>query len=137
MHDPLVVAFEIKRPWPKRSSSGHRYWPSIVVIWHCEPGGRDAFTICQRKIEKKRNDWYLSTRWKWHFWHWKIQVVPLQHFRRWLLTRCEICGGKSRKGHPVDITSSWDSPDTHWWQGEQGLRHRDCNDPDNPRGVIY
>ena len=60
MHDPMVVAFEIRRPWPERQArpfgktrwrfrgafwniAGRGlYWPGLVTIWHVEPEGRDS-----------------------------------------------------------------------------------------------
>jgi len=43
MHDPMTVAFAIKRPWPGRYPDGNRYWPTLVTIWHVDPekGGSD------------------------------------------------------------------------------------------------
>ena len=45
MHDPMTVAFEIRRPWPTRSRlfSSRRHWPPWVTIWHVDPerGGSD------------------------------------------------------------------------------------------------
>lgn len=149
MHDPLVVAHTIRKPWPKISKRRHHndgrlrirsswrkwydirpssfsafwyigpfelYWSSLVTIWHKEPKGHDAFSVCKH-----------SGRWKWHIHHWKIQVPPLQALRRRLLTRCEWCGGKSRKGDYVNISHSWDRAPGHWWRGERGLFHQDCS----------
>lgn len=146
MHDPLVVAFEIRRPWPtRRDSRGWRYWPPLVTVWHREPGGADALTICRH-----------DSHWRWHAVHirwqaldvathdvggtvhhrirypvldggWRIQVPPLQALRRRLLTRCAWCGGPTRKGDPVNVAHSWDGPRGHWWAGEPGLHHRDCS----------
>lgn len=148
MHDPMVVALVIRRPWPKRGYSVsdytskiqfryswakwwdlrpssfrafwrvgrvELYWPSLITIWHVEPGGHDAFTICKHK-----------SRWKWHLWHWKIQIHPLQRLRRWALTRCEWCGGRSRKGDYVDTTNHWGREPGKWWIGERNLFHSDC-----------
>lgn len=119
MHDPLVVAFVIKRPWPdgyKAASQRCRYWPAMITVWHREPGGHDSGTICK---------W--GGHWRWHIHHWKIQIQPLQHLRRWALTRCAWCGGKNRKGDPVNFGSSWDGVRTRWWRGEADLRHHDCD----------
>lgn len=120
MHDPLVVAFEIKRPWPKRTTKfggmrGWR-WPSMVTVWHREPGGADALSVC------KHHSW-----WRLHVHHWRIQVPPLQHLRRRLLTRCAWCGGRSRKGDMVDVSHTWDGQRAPWWRGERGLFHSDCS----------
>lgn len=125
MHDPLVVAFEIRRPRPKtsrpRNTDGTpvkpiRYWPSLVTVWHREPGGHDSGTVCK---------W--DTRWRFHVHHWRIQVPPLQELRRRLLTRCAWCGGRHRKGDAVNVSHSWDGPRGRWWQGEPGLYHGDCS----------
>lgn len=47
MHDPMTVAWTIKRPWPQRSSllangKTWRYWPTLVTVWHVSPIGEDA-----------------------------------------------------------------------------------------------
>jgi hypothetical protein len=132
MHDPMVVAFEIRRPWPHRSSLPNRqrwswrppfvtaagrafYFPALVTVWHVEPGGRDAFEVCKH-----------SGRWRWHVRHWHLQVRPLQRLRRRLLTRCAGCGGPSRQGAPVNVSEQWDGPRGRWWKGEPGLFHAGC-----------
>lgn len=177
MHDPLTVAFEIRRPWPQRSTlpaagKGVRwrirlhhehwqdgpdscgcpspdrnpfpwwkprsysafwrlagrdyYWPPLIVVWHLEPGGHDALSVCRRRYQDKAGNWHLSRGWRWHVAHWRLQFPPLQQLRRRLLTRCTACGGKSVKGHPVNVSRSWDRPHGRWWQGEDGLYHADC-----------
>lgn len=137
MHDPLTVAIEIRRPWPRRDTwkTGHAdrtgtrweiggafwvlagrglYWPSLITVWHRDPSGYDD-TTCRAK------------RWQWHIHHWKIQVRPLQELRRRLLTRCAWCRGRHCKGDSVNVSHSWDGPRAKWWQGERGLYHRDCS----------
>lgn len=127
MHDPLIVAFEIKRPWPtRRDSRGWRYWPSVVTVWHREPGGGDANTVCK-----------YDGRWRIHVHHWRLQVPPLQELRRHLLTRCGWCGGRSRKGDYVNVSHSWDGPRGRWWQGEPGLFHMDCSAVDRAHGLCF
>lgn len=135
MHDPLTVAWDIRRPWPRRDSlptvSGPRwrfrlpfttlagrrfYWPSLVTIWHHDPSDYDSNEVCK-----------YSGHWKWHVHHWRIQVHPLQQLRRWALTRCEWCGGRSRRGDYVNVSHQWDHPKQPWWRGEQGLFHSDCS----------
>ena len=137
MHDPLTVAFEIRRPWPKPDKwktehsartgvrwkfngafwvvAGHGlYWPCMITVWHRDPSDYDD-TTCR------------GQRWQWHVHHWKIQVVPLQLLRRRLLTRCTWCRGRSVKGDVVNISHQWDGPRGRWWQGEPGLYHRGCS----------
>lgn len=157
MHDPKVVAFEIRRPWPQRDRShdakpGRQrwsaryswatwrkpwsgwmafwvvagrgfYWPSMITIWHVEPNGRDALTVCRDRVQRPDGSWKYVGRWKLHVHHWKIQVSPLQNLRRRLLTRCEECG---RKGSP-DTSHQWDGERGPWWKGERGLFHSQCS----------
>lgn len=44
MHDPMTVAWDIKRPWPRltregfeRKTWGRFYWPTWITIWHVDP----------------------------------------------------------------------------------------------------
>jgi hypothetical protein len=137
MHDPMTVAFEIRRPWPKlddwetkqaartgtRWKASGAYWvlagrglyfPCFVTIWHRDPSGYDD-TTCR------------GARWQLHVHHWKIQISPLQELRRRLLTRCTWCNGRSAKGDPVNHSHQWDRARGKWWQGERGLFHSDCS----------
>lgn len=164
MHDPMVVAFEIRRPWPgrrptrvrpgqprwewtihRRYGRDHRgpnprrwwrpgswspfvtvagwrfYFPSLITIWHVEPGGRDSGTVCRHW-----SDGGPDNRWRWHVHHWKIQIPPLQHLRAMLFDRCEVC---HRKGRP-NIGHQWDSPGVGWrkWRSRPDLYHRECSE---------
>jgi hypothetical protein len=137
MHDPLTVAFEIRYPWPKHytwkteqaARTGARwkfdgafwtiagrglYFPPLITVWHRDPSGYDDIT-CRGK------------QWRLHIHHWRLQVHPLQNLRRWLLTRCAWCGGRSVKGDRVNVSHSWDGPRERWWRGEPGLFHADCS----------
>lgn len=176
MHDPLTVAFEIRRPWPERSTlpaagdkatrwrirlhhdcgtwcaddPAHRdgafpwwtpssysafwrlngrdyYFPSLITVWHREPGGRDGLTVCSKPVQRRDGTWRCTRSWRWHIHHWKLQFRTYQRLRRRLLTRCAWCGGRDRKGDAVNISHSWDGPRARWWQGEKGLFHRDCS----------
>jgi hypothetical protein len=200
VHDPLVVAHTIIRPWPQRSSLSatgshedgvrwqvrhhhrcsdycrqhsrpHRegafpwwkpgsysrfwrvagrdlYWPALVTVWHREPGGRDSGEVCPhyRRWQDEGGRWETRVLrgWRWHVVHvgrrvvrgrsypaltpgWRVQVHPLQHLLRAALTRCAWCGGRDRKGDPVDIAHQWESQQERWWRGEPGLYHHDCS----------
>lgn len=129
----MVVAFEIMRPWPRRSRvpGWPRYWPALVTVWHVEPGGRDAGEVCKHHTRYRDADgvWKFKARnyWKFHVHHFRVQLHPVQKWRRRLLTRCEGCGGRSRKGHPVNLSKGWGSrKSTPLWRGERGLFHVDC-----------
>ncbi|MGQ4469325.1 hypothetical protein ACN6K6_000627 [Streptomyces violaceoruber] len=150
MHDPLTVAFEIRRPWPMREAwkteqaarTGTRwqiggafwvlagrglYFPPLITVWHREPKGRDGLTVCGKHVQRRNGTWTRARGWRLHLHHWKIQVPPLQHLRRRLLTRCAWCGGRSVKGDQVNISHQWGGPRGRWWTGERGLYHRDCS----------
>ncbi len=148
MHDPMVVAFDIPRPWPRPTPGGENaprwrftgrfwqvagrryYWPSLITVWHVEPVGHDSGEVCKHhtRVQDADGKWSYKFHhgWKAHVHHWKIQVHPLQAFRRWALTRCQWCSGRSVKGDRVDCTNGWDRPRGHWWQGEPGLFHSRC-----------
>lgn len=49
MHDPMTVAFEIKRPWPQGRSglgAGRRYFSPLVTIWHVDPESDGSDDSC-------------------------------------------------------------------------------------------
>ena len=149
MHDPMTVAFEICRPWPRRSDYGlssprwrfrgrfwqiagrRYYWPSLITVWHVEPGGHNSGEICKHYRRVQAGDGKPEIRflrgWRWHVHHWRVQVRPLQNLRRWAPTRCTWCHGPSRKGDLVNHSHGWDGPRGRWWQGEPGLYHSDCS----------
>jgi hypothetical protein len=176
MHDPLTVAFEIRRPWPGRSTlpaAGDRstrwrirlhhdctpmcsddpphkdgafpwwkpssysafwrlngrdyYFPSLITVWHREPGGRDGLTECSRRVQRRDGTWRRTRGWRWHVHHYRLQFRTYQQLRRRLLTRCTWCGGRSVKGDQVNISHQWGGSRGRWWQGEKGLFHHDCS----------
>lgn len=210
MHDPLVVAFSVRRPWPRlrpeparagtRWDWGHGrglgwrpspfvtvagrrfYFPPFLTVWHREPDGRDSGEVCAHwrtvvdgparerirlavealeqaqadrlallgrfggpslaeldRVEKvlaeaiaavakaRKGRRVRDDRWRLHVHHWRLQVHPLQGLRRWALTRCGWCSGRSRRGDVVNVSHGWDRPAGRWWQGEPGLFHHWCS----------
>lgn len=67
--------------------------------------------------------WYRQVRW--HFWHWRIQIHPIQALKRWLWTRCATCGKGFRWGES-GFTNQWDSDGPGWFRGERDLHHGAC-----------
>jgi len=53
--------------------------------------------------------WYKHP--KWHIWHWKIQIHPLQKILRFLFDRCCVCG--KRFGYNEYPLSNWEG--NHLW----------------------
>lgn len=154
MHDPDVVAFAVRRPWPRRDSfraptAGRRwkatfrspfwtvagrglYFPPIITVWHHEPGGRDSGQVCKhyaRTQDPQTGKWSSEIKhgWRWHVHHWRIQIHPLQRLRRRVLTRCAWCSGRDHKRDYVNVSHQWDGPSGRWWRGEPALFHGDCS----------
>ena len=73
-----------------------------------------------------------SFRWRWHprwhFWHWKLQVHPLQNFKRWAFSRCEKCGKGFAWGY-APVSGSWHGTGPLWFRSEKYVRHADCDRP--------
>jgi hypothetical protein len=124
---------DLRRLW---TVAGRRfYFPSLITVWHVEPGGHDSGEVCKhyRRDQSLDGKWETTwlRGWKWHVHHWHLQVHPLQNLRRWALTRCAWCGGRSAKANRVDTSRSWDGPRGRWWQGEPGLFHGACMTVEN------
>ena len=108
---------------------GHElYFPSLLDVWHMEPGGRDSLTVCKHRITDDQGNFVRwSNAWKWHVHHWKISPVFIYTIRRKLLTRCARCGGRSVKGNQVNHSLTWNGgAGTKWWQPEKHLFHSKC-----------
>jgi hypothetical protein len=58
----------------------------------------------------KRPWWQVS---KWHFWHWRLQVHPLQQFKRHVIARCATCGGRFKKGQSAAAGAGKEIHHTH------------------------
>lgn len=100
---------------------------TLVTVWHVEPDGRDSGEVCSRWRRHPDGTAMVSHAWRWHVHHWRIQVPALQAARRWLLTRCEWCGGPSRRGRRVNVSHQWDREPGPWWRGDRGLFHTECS----------
>jgi hypothetical protein len=160
MHDPMVVAFEVRRPWPTWSREkvkpgqarwkwdrhgawwkpgswspfitafGRRwYLPSLVTVWHVEPGGADSGQVCKHydRWQDDAGKWHTRWRrgWRWHVHHWQVTIRPLQHLRARLFDRCALCGRKGRPNH----SHQWEGKKLGWWKfrSRPGLYHRECS----------
>ena len=120
MHDPEVVVFEIKRPWPqRRHKSGWRYWPPLVTVWHVEPNGGDALSLCKGMT---------GSGWSWanlrfavrHIRHLEVHVLLYRRVKRWLFDHCGECGYRFLwKSDRVGYMSS----DTTYHGSCMALRH--------------
>lgn len=186
MHDPMVLVFSIRRPWPKvrrmkqprRQQPGRKvtlrsvwrsfrspfwrfgrtelYWPSLIDVWHVEPDGHDAFTVCRKRITvddyrassrlrldprvKHRRvtrqaadeaalgyrEWILDNRWRWHVRHWSVRFIPWLTFSRWARSRCAHCGRRFRWGE-APTSHQWGGDGPSLRKGEPGVYHSHCS----------
>jgi hypothetical protein len=115
--EPTYPWWRLKGYRPVLAGRAFRF-PSIIDIWHDEPGGRDSGEVCGYP-----HGWELRK----HLKHLHVNVLPWQRLRRRLLTRCSWCGGPSRKGDAVNCSQHWDGATRGpWWHGELGLFHSGC-----------
>ena len=74
-------------------------------------------------ILRHERPWWKHPRW--HFWHWKIQITFFQNLKRFIWSRCELCGGRFKWGESP-VSSQWDSDGPRWFRGERSIRHSAC-----------
>ena len=107
MHDPYTVIFEIK-------------WAGIV-LWHKDPeigGDADSCGWFQ-----KGRPWWRHPRW--HVHHWRLQWRFMYRLKRFLWSRCEVCGKRFPWGY-APIVTQWGNPGPRWFRGEPNVRHHEC-----------
>lgn len=84
----------------------------------------DAAWVFARAYRQLVRPWWRHPRW--HVWHWRFQIHPLQQLRRYLFDRCETCGRGFGWGEfPV---GSWHHVTKWFGLRTLGLRHMDCSD---------
>lgn len=77
-------------------------------------------------ILRQRRPWYRRPRW--HVWHWRIQVHPVQQFKRWAFSRCCKCGKRFKYGYSP-TTNSWNGTGPRWFRSEPEVFHSECDQP--------
>jgi hypothetical protein len=77
-----------------------------------EEQARSFFGAIAGWILRDRRHWFQKPRW--HVWHWRFQIHPLQKIRRLLFDRCEMCGKRFAYGETP--CGSW-SGDKVWHMG--------------------
>lgn len=81
-----------------------------------------AIMTCLRQ-PSRTHWWQLHPRW--HIWHWRIQVHPLQVLKRRLFTRCSGCGKRFVNGQQV-FSGSWNNDGPRWFKSEANVYHDHC-----------
>ena len=80
-------------------------FPTIIEVWHDEPGDADMGEVCNYRIRHER-----PIRWLWeHRAHLRWKVIPYIRVRRWLFDRCEDCGRRFR-WREARFGTGWDAP---------------------------
>jgi hypothetical protein len=87
----------------------------------------DFFLLVHGAYQRHWRPWWRHPRW--HVHHWRLQIHPWQHLRRWLFTRCCKCGKRFPYGASV-CTDQWDATPHRWWESEKDVYHLDCQSGD-------
>ena len=91
-----------------------------------EEQARSFFGAIAGYILRERRWWFQHP--KWHVWHWRLQIHPLQAFKRWAFSRCCKCGGRFSWGYSP-CTHSWNGIGPRWFRSEPDVFHGNCNEP--------
>jgi len=146
MHDPMVVAMDIPRPWPKRQqklSTGPQWqarygwakWydlrPSSFMRFSTLAGRRYYWpsTVTIWHVEPDERDALTvchGKHWKSHVHHWKIQVHLLGRIKRFLFERCQECGRRFPYGY-APVSHQWDEPSAPWFKVTRRAYHHECS----------
>lgn len=89
--------------WKEQNLSGDEHYHIERVpnteeedkFWR-EEQAKSFFGAIAGWILRDRRYWFQKPRW--HVWHWRFQVQPLQHLRRWIFDRCALCKGRFTYG---------------------------------------
>lgn len=72
----------------------------------------------------RRRPWWKHPRF--HVWHWRIQIHPIQELKRWLFSRCCWCGLRFAWGESP-IGYSWHGTGPLWFRSERSVAHGRCD----------
>lgn len=103
MHDPTFLALEVR--------------PIRLDVWHDEPGGADAFTVCGHPPQGAVARLVWTVR---HVRHLHYRFWPYLKIRRWITDRCAECG---RRFLWRDSRNGYQSSDAVYHDTCMSLRH--------------
>ena len=104
------------------------YFPSVVIVWHREPGNRDSGEVCKHRHQRPDGTWKFTRRWRWHVHHWQFTVYPTLHLKRWLFSRCEECGRGFRYAEAPVSRSGWGGgKGPAWFRNGEKVVHGHCS----------
>lgn len=141
--DPLEIVGQINWPWPT-NVEGRSVSTPFITIWHVDPGVCDNDDSCyegMRAYYSGRGEvdgypgqldqmWWFNKAlaWRLHFWHWRVQIHPLQNLKRWLSSRCDYCGEGFAWGE-IPVTTHDDPYQNNqpgWLWSERDVFHSEC-----------
>lgn len=125
--EPVYPWYRLKAWKPFRiAGRALRLWP-VGTIWHNEPGGKDALTVCRNRITNDDGEFVrFTTGWRWHIHHWSFQWFFEQRLRRFLFERCKECGRRYPWGY-APVSHSWGEPKSRWFKVEGRAYHHECS----------
>lgn len=86
------------------------------------PDSREHYWYARLKLLK--NEWRArrtpAIPWRWHVWHWRIQVPVLQRIYRAWFARCTICHRGFKYGE--EVLSNWEGTSIWHFECDQKLR---------------
>jgi hypothetical protein len=131
MHDPLTVAFEIKYPWYRKvtypnGKDSYKYHKAFITVWHNDPGTDGSDDSCDW-FNRKNKKFRIHPRF--HFWHWSFQVCPLQTLKRFLFSRCGVCGKRFtwKESSGCVLACDWSGDGPGWFRNRERIMHFRCD----------
>lgn len=103
MHDPSTLLFDIR--------------PIRLDVWHDEPDGHDAFTVCGHPPMRIPARLWWTVR---HVRHLHYRFWPYLRIHRWITHRCDDCG---RRFLWRDARHGYQSSDAVYHSVCMSLRH--------------
>jgi hypothetical protein len=93
-----------------------------------EPHNYEVQDAPIKELRKARYEWARRRhRWhpRWHVWHWHLQIHPVQHFKRWVFSRCRGCGGRFRWAY-APVSGGWYGSGPKWFRNAEDVYHSEC-----------
>lgn len=80
------------------------------------------YWIITRVLKRIDRPWYKHPRW--HLHHWCVHCDWLVRFKRWVFSRCCVCGKRFRYGEAPISKGNGDGP--RWFKSEENVYHCNC-----------
>lgn len=118
-----LTAWDMGQVFALMDCSGDNFGTAVRRARESAEGLEELLSLTLRVYRTRRRPWWRRPRW--HVHHWRLQVHPIQDFKRWAWSRCAGCGKRFRWGY-APVTGQWDSDGPRWFRGETGKYHHEC-----------